>query len=163
MYAVLMVCMGNICRSPTAEAVLRYQLQRAGLASQVRVDSAGTHSWHAGEPPDPRSIAAAARRGYDLSTLRARAVVAEDFQRFDLILAMDPDNLQHLHHQFANIDKPRAPLRLCLDYSTQFQGQAVPDPYYGGKAGFECVLDRLEDACTGLIGQLRLQLGLQKG
>lgn len=162
MYAVLMVCMGNICRSPSAEGVFRHLLRQAGLEEQVQVDSAGTHSWHAGEAPDPRSIAAAARRGYDLSALRARAVVAEDFQRFDLILAMDQDNLQHLQHMQARLLNPRAHLALVLHYSTVYPGQAVPDPYYGGKAGFEAVLDRLEDACTGLIGQLRAQLGLQK-
>ncbi|WP_374339569.1 low molecular weight protein-tyrosine-phosphatase [Leeia sp.] len=157
-----MVCMGNICRSPSAEGVFRHLLRQAGLEGQVLVDSAGTHSWHAGEAPDPRSIAAAARRGYDLSALRARAVVAEDFQRFDLILAMDQDNLQHLQHMQARLLNSRAHLALVLHYSTVYPGQAVPDPYYGGKAGFEAVLDRLEDACTGLIGQLRAQLGLQK-
>lgn len=162
MYAVLMVCMGNICRSPSAEGVLRHLLRQAGLEGRVQVDSAGTHGWHTGEAPDPRSIAAAARRGYDLSALRARAVVAEDFQRFDLILAMDQDNLQHLQHMQARLLSPRAHLALVLHYSAAYPGQAVPDPYYGGKAGFEAVLDRLEDACTGLIGQLRAQLGLQK-
>ena len=147
---VLMVCMGNICRSPTAEAVLRQRLVGHGLDAQVEVDSAGTGGWHAGEAPDSRAQRHALRRGYDLSRLRARRVVEADFERFDLLLAMDEDNLSELQRL-----KPagaRAELRL-------FAAVEVPDPYQGGAQGFENVLDLIEQASDGLLAELRTRLG----
>lgn len=157
-FSVLFVCMGNICRSPTAEGVFRHQGETAGLGSRLLVDSAGTHGAHAGELPDPRSRAAAARRGYDLAGLRARKVQADDFSRFDLILAMDEYNLQNL----LTICPPESKhkLRRLLEFSRRFPVADVPDPYYGGAAGFERVLDMVEDAGQGLLEHAKRQLGL---
>jgi protein-tyrosine phosphatase len=147
--SVLMVCMGNICRSPTAEAVLRHKLDGAGLAAHVQVDSAGTHAWHAGAPPDHRSQRHALRRGYDLSTLRAREVVAADFERFDLILAMDWDNLALLEERCPEGSQHK--LRRLTEFARHHDSPVVPDPYSGGGKDFEFVLDLIEDACDGLI------------
>jgi protein-tyrosine phosphatase len=149
---VLMVCLGNICRSPTAEAVLRHKLRAAGLGDAVAVDSAGTHSWHGGEPPDPRSVKHAARRGYDLANLRARVVTAGDFERFDLILAMDWDNLAELEERCP--PQHRAKLGRLTQHGVRFASPAVPDPYQGGPDGFDHVLDLVEDACDGLVQHL---------
>lgn len=152
---ILFVCMGNICRSPTAEGILRTKLDAAGLAEAVTLDSAGTGDWHVGKAPDSRAIQAAAGRGYDISGLRARQVTTDDFQRFDLILAMDQDNLAWLE-------------QLCPDQGAvpelflARQGLAVdevPDPYYGGAAGFERVLDLLESACDGLVAEVAARHG----
>ncbi|HET9821664.1 MAG TPA: low molecular weight protein-tyrosine-phosphatase [Burkholderiaceae bacterium] len=155
MVHVLMVCLGNICRSPTAEAVLRHKLHRAGLAARVRVDSAGTGGWHVGEPPDPRSQRHAARRGYDLSMLRARRIAEEDFHLFDFVLAMDEDNLAELRRwQPAGA---RAALGLFAD-------MPVPDPWAGGPEGFERVLDLAEAAADRWVARLGAQLdGLRCG
>ncbi len=150
--AVLMICMGNICRSPTAEGVLRAKLAAAGLADRVRVDSAGTHAYHVGEPPDGRAQAHAARRGYDLSALRARAVDAGDYQRFDLLLAMDWDNLALLQDDCPPGSERK--LRRLMEFAPGGAGEVVPDPYYGDSQGFEDVLDRVEAACDGLIAWL---------
>lgn len=151
---VLMVCMGNICRSPTAEGVLRGKLQAAGLAHVVEVDSAGTHGYHAGEPPDPRAQKHAAARGYDLGRLRARRVSRDDFQAFDLILAMDEQNLEAL--QDLAPTQGRAKVGRLLQYARRHPGvDDVPDPYYGPPAGFDRVLDLVEDACEGLIEALK--------
>jgi protein-tyrosine phosphatase len=152
---ILMVCMGNICRSPTAEAVLRAKLQKAGLAKQFEVDSAGTHGhYHAGEKPDGRAIKFAAARGYDLAKLRARRVVEQDYVRFDWLLAMDEDNLAHLRQGLPMGTTAR--LGLLMDHARRFAGvREVPDPYYGAPSGFERVLDLVEDACDGLIENLR--------
>lgn len=152
---VLFVCLGNICRSPTAEGVMRHQLQQAGLAAQVAVDSAGTAAWHIGKAPDPRTCAAAAQRGYRLHELRARQVEAEDFARFDLILAMDHDNLREL--QRLRPDSAGAELDLLLRRGGLAEHE-VPDPYYGGSDGFERVLDLVESACERLIEQIRERL-----
>ena len=149
---ILMVCMGNICRSPTAEAVLRVQAALRGLAQHVEVDSAGTHGWHAGEPPDARAQAHGARRGYDLAPLRARRVQAADFERFDLILAMDRDNLANLLE--LRPDGAKARVELLMRYASRHAAEEVPDPYYGPAAGFERVLDLIEDACDGLLAHL---------
>lgn len=149
---VLMVCMGNICRSPTAEGVLRARLASAGLADRVRVDSAGTHAYHVGEPPDERSQAHAARRGYDLSTQRARAVQDDDFDRFDLLLAMDWDNLALLQERCP--PAARRKLKRLMEFGRGTGSEVVPDPYYGGAAGFDHVLDLVEAACDGLIEHL---------
>jgi protein-tyrosine phosphatase len=156
---ILLVCMGNICRSPTAEAVLRHKLREAGLQEVVTVDSAGTHAWHAGAPPDARSVAHATRRGYDLSGLRARAVVEADFDQFDLILAMDWDNLALLEERCP--PPCRRKLGLLTEHCRLKDSAVVPDPYAGGAQGFEEVLDLVEDACDGLVTMLRRQHGLR--
>ena len=150
---VLMVCMGNICRSPTAEGVLRAKLQAAGLQQQVEVDSAGTHGFHVREAPDPRAQAHAARRGVNLSGLRARRVVAEDFERFDHVLAMDQANLDWLR-EMAPAGAP-AQVGLLMAFAQRHATvHEVPDPYYGAAEGFDRVLDLVEDACDGLVGKL---------
>jgi protein-tyrosine phosphatase len=147
--SVLLVCMGNICRSPTAEGVLRDRLQQAGLSDQVHLDSAGTHDYHVGKAPDARAQAAARQRGYDLSALRARQVSRQDFKDFDLVLAMDTDNYQSLVQTCP--EDQRHKVRRFLSFSARFPDQDVPDPYYGSGAGFERVLDMVEDAAAGLI------------
>lgn len=153
---VLMVCTGNICRSPTAEGVLQHRLQTLGLDAQVRVDSAGIQGWHAGEAPDPRSQVHASRRGYDLSAQRARAVRALDFERADLILAMDRSHLRALQ---ARCPAPlQHKLGLLLDHAPGHAGRDVPDPYYGGAEGFEQVLDLVEAACGPLAATLAQRL-----
>lgn len=150
--SVLFVCTGNICRSPTAEGIFRKLVADAGMANAIRADSAGTHAYHVGEPPDPRTQATAATRGYDLSDLRARKVEQADFDRFDLILAMDRDH----HAILARMAQPSAAhkLKLMMSYARRFKEQEVPDPYYGGPQGFERVLDMLEDAARGLLESL---------
>lgn len=154
---VLMVCSGNICRSPTAEAVLRQHLDRAGLSERVHVDSAGTHGFHIKEPPDPRAQAHAKRRGYDLSALRARRVQGEDFERFHRILAMDEGHLEWL--QDAAPPGNRARVELLMAYASRHPDhRVVPDPYYGSPADFERVLDLVEDACAGLVAVLQREL-----
>ena len=154
--SVLFVCMGNICRSPTAEAVLRHKLHDAGLHEQVVVDSAGTHAdWHAGEAPDRRSVAHAAKRGYDLRALRARQVVDADFDQFDLILAMDWDNLALLEERCP--PALRHKLGRLTEHCRRHDSPVVPDPYAGGAQGFEEVLDLVEDACDGLLLLIRQQ------
>jgi protein-tyrosine phosphatase len=156
---VLMVCMGNVCRSPIAEGVLRAKLHAAGLGAQVLVDSAGTHGYHTQEPPDARSIRIAAQRGYDIAGQRARPVVPEDFSRFDLLLAMDSSNLAWLQKRKPEDTQPR--IELLLSHSLSRSGLTdVPDPYYGADTGFEVVMDLVEDACDGLVAQLRGELNL---
>ncbi len=156
---VLFVCMGNICRSPTAEGVFRRKVEEAGLEHAIEIDSAGTHSYHVGEAPDPRAREAAARRGIDLSPLRARQARPVDFERFDYILAMDRDNyrgLEYLSEQASGDGR----LRLFLEFARRFDEDEVPDPYYGGDQGFEHVLDLIEDASEGFIEHLRREHGL---
>ena len=155
--SILFVCMGNICRSPTAEGVFRKLLADAGLEGRVTVDSAGTHGYHLGAPPDRRASAAARARGFDLSALRARRVVVEDFEAFDLIIAMDSDNLADLRAMAP--EGGRAETRRLLEYSDGSHGHDVPDPYYGGLNGFELVLDLVERACGRLLEDLRGRLG----
>jgi protein-tyrosine phosphatase len=150
---VLMVCMGNICRSPTAEGVLRAKLQRAGLARRVFVDSAGTIGSHAGEPPDPRAIRHAAKRGYDLASLRARQVRAEDFQRFDWLFAMDRDNLAWLERKAPPGSRAAKTLLMTQAMFVQDTWE-IPDPYYGSPEGFERVLDLIEAACDGFVQRI---------
>lgn len=155
--SVLMVCMGNICRSPTAEGMLRHKLQGAGLGDRVHVDSAGTYGFHVGGPADPRAVRHAKARGVDLSALRARKVDEADFQRFQLILAMDDDNLAELERIRPGTQV--AQLRLLMDFALRHRAQPiVPDPYYGGPDGFEHVLDLVEDACDGLLLHLQQRL-----
>jgi len=148
---ILFVCMGNICRSPTAEGVFRALAEREGVI--VEVDSAGTGGWHAGSAPDRRATAAAAERGVDLSTQRARQVRIADFHEFDHVLAMDLDNLADLRAIMPG--GARAELRLFLDYAPDQPAREVPDPYYGGPQGFEKVLDLVEAASAGLLARLR--------
>jgi protein-tyrosine phosphatase len=146
---VLFVCLGNICRSPTAEAVFRDLVQREASQLAIEVDSAGTHAYHAGSAPDERAIAAARRRGIDMSRLRARKVEATDFERFDLVLAMDEQNLQRLRQLAPATHRDR--VRLFLDYAPQLRRRDLPDPYYGDATGFEEVLDLVEEAARGLL------------
>lgn len=151
--AILFVCTGNICRSPTAEGVLATLARDAGLEAEW--DSAGICGYHVGEAPDPRAQKAAARRGYDLSRLRARKLDAADFQRFDLILAMDLGHLDELKRRCPEALQGR--IRLFLDYLPGSEGGEIPDPYYGGEAGFEHVLDLCEDAGGALLRRLALR------
>ncbi len=151
--SVLFVCMGNICRSPTAEGLFRDHVSRAELDFEIRIDSAGTHAYHVGEPPDPRATRAARKRGIDISHQRARAVEAGDFHSFNYILAMDSANLERLS-QLQPVDSS-AELNLLLNYCQDLNVDAVPDPYYGGASGFEHVLDLLDTACSALVEHLR--------
>ncbi len=149
---LLFVCMGNICRSPSAEGVFRRVLAERAPDLSVEIDSAGTHDYHVGNPPDRRAIEAARRRGIDLSTLRARQVSTRDFEWFDLILAMDDENVDEL--------KRRAPreyhsrIRLLMEFAPNASLRHVPDPYYGRAQGFEQVLDLLEEAAEGLLEEV---------
>lgn len=152
---LLLVCMGNICRSPIAEGVLTKILENSGLSDLVNVDSAGTHGFHAGEPPDPRAVAVAARHGYEIKSLRARKVRREDFFLFDLVLAMDRDNLANLIETCPPVYQSR--VKLFLSFARDIEIDEVPDPYYGGEAGFEAVLAMVEKAAHGLVETLRLE------
>ena len=155
---VLFVCMGNICRSPTAEGVFRRLVQEQGLAQQIEIDSAGTHSYHIGKPPDERAQLAASKRDVDLSDLRARQFRAEDFADFDYVLAMDQANY---YDMLALHDgHPPKNFSLFLEYARNHPEQEVPDPYYGGDRGFEHVLNLVEDASRGLLRHIRRQHGL---
>ncbi len=149
MAGVLFICMGNICRSPTAEGVFRRMVEEAGLQDEIRIDSAGTHDYHAGDPPDRRAQLHARQRGYDLSELRARQVRAADFTDFDLILVMDRRNLDTLLNVCPREHAHK--LRLFLEYAPMWPETEIPDPYYGGETGFERVLDMVEDASRGLL------------
>lgn len=151
-HKILFVCTGNICRSPTAEGVARSLAARQGVEHLFEFDSAGTHGYHVGDPPDPRTVAAAARRGYDLSPLRARRVTEFDFVRFDHVLAMDREHLQLLQRSCPRLHHNK--LGLFLDFRQGFDHDEVPDPYYGGADGFEHVLDLVEDAAAHLILKL---------
>jgi protein-tyrosine phosphatase len=155
-YSVLMVCMGNICRSPTAEGVFRHVVEQAGLQERVRIDSAGTLDYHAGSPPDHRATQHASLRGYDLSAQRARQVKRQDFDRFDLILAMDSANLEWLRKYCPRELRPK--LRRLMEFAPAGMGEDVDDPYTGGPQGFETVLDAIEAACQGLLGHVRAEL-----
>jgi protein-tyrosine phosphatase len=150
---VLFVCMGNICRSPMAEGAFKHYVREAGLAGRIVSDSAGTHGYHIGDPPDPRAQAAASRRGYDLAGLRARQVRPGDFDAFDYVLAMDEANLRWLERLCP--PQHARKLKLFLEFSADAARREVPDPYYGGADGFENVLDLVEQAAQGLLRHLR--------
>ena len=149
---VLFVCLGNICRSPAAEGVFLHQLAQAGLEACFEVDSAGTGGWHVGQAADPRMRAAAERRGIHLPS-RARQLAAADLQTFDHILTMDAENLAAVR-SLGRRSRPTATITPLLQYCRHFPQEEVPDPYYGGEAGFDHVLDLLEDACQGLLSEL---------
>lgn len=156
MTKVLFVCLGNICRSPTADGIFREVIKREKLEQKIIVDSAGTGDWHIGKAPDSRTIAAAKKRGYDLSVLRARQVITADFDEFDYVLAMDNANLRDLHSL-----RPThftGHLGLFLDFGSRKTYREVPDPYYGGNDGFELVLDLVEEAAEGLLSHIRQRL-----
>ena len=156
LYRILFVCMGNICRSPTAHGVFEARVQAAGLGDRVQVDSAGTHSYHVGAPPDHRSQAHAQQRGYDLSTQRARQLTAEDFEIFDLVLVMDWENQVAAER----LCPPRhiRKLRRFAEYCERHDSPIVPDPYQGGAKGFEEVLDLVEDGSAGLLAHVQQAL-----
>ncbi len=155
-YRLLFICMGNICRSPTAEGVFRQLAHESGLAQHLIIDSAGTHNYHPGSPPDQRSQQHAARRGYDLSNLRARQINDQDFEKFDLLLVMDWDNLS-LTEQLCPPEHA-SKLRRMTEFCLKHDAAVIPDPYYGGAAGFDHVLDLVEDASRGLLMHIEQKL-----
>ncbi|MFO7604519.1 MAG: low molecular weight protein-tyrosine-phosphatase [Gammaproteobacteria bacterium] len=150
---VLFVCMGNICRSPTAHGVFRHLVEQQGLSQHIYIDSAGTHAYHVGEPPDPRALSTAVGRGIDMGDLRARRAVEDDFDYFNYVLAMDHDNYAILE----GISPPDRLDRLSLfmDFAPQLGEREVPDPYYGGSKGFERVFEMIEAASQGLLNDIR--------
>ena len=156
--SVIFVCMGNICRSPTAHGVFLNLVEKEGLLDIITVDSAGTHAYHISEPPDPRSQQAALRREVDLSPLRARKVVENDFHEFDYVIAMDNSNYRHLLEIAPEGQEER--LQLFMDYAPEMKESEVPDPYYGGKNGFEHVLDLIEEASAGLLEEIKKRQGI---
>ena len=152
---VLFVCLGNICRSPTAEGVFQSLVNQRGLQQSIHVDSAGTSNWHIGSPPDPRAIEAARTRGFDLSSLRARQAIAQDFSEFDYVIAMD-------HENYANLSKLATPeqqtkLHLFLEFADKVSEVEVPDPYFGSAGGFPHVLDLIENASSGLLDHIMMR------
>ena len=151
--SILFVCMGNICRSPTAEGIFRHLVDNQNLTDFFSFDSAGTHAYHVGEPPDHRAQEAAQSRGIDLSDLKARKVTAADFDSFDYVLAMDKDNLSLLRELCPSASKDQ--LKLFLEFAKNLDFDEVPDPYYGGTKGFEKVFDMLENASHGLIEHIQ--------
>jgi len=155
---VLFVCMGNICRSPTAHGVFERLVEEAGLGDRIDVDSAGTHAYHVGEPPDPRAQETARQRGYELSHQRARRVQQEDFLEFDYLIAMDRSNYEDLRAIALPGCEER--LRLFLEFAPELPEDEVPDPYYGGTQGFQRVLDMVERAAAGLLEEIRSRHGL---
>lgn len=158
MVKVLMVCMGNICRSPMAHGYFEHLVREAGLEQHVRVDSAGTHAYHIGNPPDSRAQQTARRRGIDLSRQRARKALREDFHEFDYVLAMDRDNYALLARLCPEGQEHK--LRMFLEFAPQLGEREVPDPYYGGAEGFERVFDLVEAAARGLLEEIRSRHGI---
>jgi len=155
MVRVLFVCMGNICRSPTAQGVFEHLVEGQGLASLIQIDSAGTHAYHVGEPPDVRATQAARKRSIDLGSQQARRVTGDDFLDFDYVLAMDRNNYDDL----ISLCPPdhQSKLHLFLDFASGLDEDEVPDPYYGGITGFDRVLDLIEQASQGLLAEIRQQ------
>lgn len=159
-YGVLFVCMGNICRSPTAEGVFRRLVAERAPGLAIEIDSAGTHDYHVGDPPDRRAIAAASRRGIDIRNLRARTIDESDFERFNLLVAMDRLNREILLDR--SPEQYRERVRLFLEFAPAIDEEDVPDPYYGGPVGFERVLDLAEDASRGLLDEVMLRLAMRR-
>ena len=151
--SVLFVCMGNICRSPTAHGVFRSLVFRENLADHIEIDSAGTHAYHVGNEPDRRAQDTARRRGIDLSDLVARRVETLDFERFDYVVAMDQDNFLSLSEICPSAHRNK--IHLFMDFAPEMRTREVPDPYYGGDAGFERVFDLVEAASAGLLVEIR--------
>lgn len=151
--SVLFICMGNICRSPTAEGVFRYVVKQADMADQIKIDSAGTHAYHIGESPDRRSQSTAKENGVDLSSQRARLVVLEDFDRFDYIIAMDRSNYEDLK-RLTETKEQQQKLSLFMQYAKDWDNDEVPDPYYGGGNGFNQVFDMVMSASEGLLDHI---------
>lgn len=160
MIRVLFVCMGNICRSPTAHGVFRALVERADLSSKIEIDSAGTHSYHVGATPDPRAQSAAERRGFNLADLRARKVIAADLDQFDYVLVMDRDNYDNV----MSICPPEhaRKVRLFMEFAERSE-EEVPDPYYGARTGFDRVLDMVEEASNGFLEYLRHNHDIVRG
>ncbi|MES1930088.1 protein-tyrosine-phosphatase [Salinisphaera dokdonensis CL-ES53] len=156
--SVLFVCLGNICRSPSAHGVFRKAVAEAGLGDRVSIESAGTGDWHIGKAPDRRATAAAASRGIDVTDLRAQQVTPADLNRFDYVLAMDADNLADLERMAPATGQVRAYVALFGAYSANYRNAPVPDPYFGGDQGFEHVLDMIEDASAGLLEEIKARL-----
>ncbi len=157
MVNVLFVCMGNICRSPSAEGYFQHIVKQAGLEDKIKTDSAGTHAYHIGSPPDNRAQAAATKRGINLSTLRGRKIEPADFKKFDYVLAMDDSNYTDLEDVAGGtVDN----LYMFLKFAEHFSETEVPDPYYGGDQGFEHVLDLIEDASQGLLSDIKVRHSL---
>ena len=161
MVSVCFVCLGNICRSPTAEGVMRRLVTEAGLDGQIEIDSAGTGDWHLGDAPDARAQQAASQRGYDLSALRARQIEPDDFRRFDFVVAMDDANVTALRQVCPGAQRDK--IRLLMEFAPPAHlpaSRVVADPYFGGAAGFDTVLDQCEAACAGLLDVLRARLAV---
>lgn len=158
MVKVLFVCLGNICRSPTAEGVFRKYVAEAGLTEVITIDSAGTHAYHVGEPPDRRAQETAARRGIDISGLRGRRATETDLDEFDYVLAMDRENLNNLLAIAREHHKQR--IRLFMEFADDREEEDVPDPYYGGPSGFDRVMDMIEEASEGLLTEIRKKHGI---
>lgn len=156
MQRVLFVCTGNICRSPSAEGVFRHLVAEADLTQRIETDSVGLHGWHVGDPPDPRSIQAAARRGIDISDLRARQLTLEDFDRFDLLLAMDAGHHRDMLRRATRDRRDR--VRMFMEAAAGHPAPAVPDPYYGGPDGFETTLDMIEEGARAWLRELEARL-----
>lgn len=154
MKSVLFVCLGNICRSPTAEAVFRNLAADSGCREEIRVDSAGTGDWHIGHPPDPRAIASALNRGIDISDLKARQVTASDFTDFDYIMAMDSKNREDLMRFASESHLDGHNIELLLRYAPEYRDTEIPDPYYGDQPDFELALEMIQSACRGLLDSI---------
>ncbi len=151
---ILFVCMGNICRSPTAEGVFRKLVGEHQALSNLEIDSCGTIGYHVGEPPDTRSVSAAKNRGYDLTSIRSRKIIVDDLEYYDFILAMDDENLTNLFNLSKAQDQFKHKLALFLNFSSDKNAKCVPDPYYAGSSGFDDVIDLIEEASRGLISHL---------
>lgn len=151
MYKILFVCTGNICRSPTAEGVFRHFVIKEGLEAQFKIDSAGLHDYHEGENADPRTIQCAKKRGYDLSQIISRPLTRDDFKNYDYLIAMDTSHLIAMQELCPDHLKDQKIIKLFMDYTKEYKGKSVPDPYYDSEKGFEIVLDMIEEATMGML------------
>ena len=153
MRSILFVCTANLCRSPTAEGVLRHLLEEEGLANKLKIESAGTHDYHSGKPPFPASVEIAKKKGYDITGCISRRVVPGDFDHFDMILAMDKANISHLKTIAPTRSKQK--IELLLEYGDKYHGQEIPDPFSGKEKEFKLALEMIEDGCRGLVELLK--------